>query len=155
MPNTKYMDEHTIDPLQFENFNWLSTGLMIEALQIGDFAKNTIQDRWVIRTEDGICECDGVGSPLFKLRLDQEILGARWKICPLFVTCREAINALTDGKTIIQSFTDSPTKWKYQYDGEYINTWVSDDGANWTSWTDCNGKGAITSLDGLWQIVGG
>jgi hypothetical protein len=155
-----FMDEHTIMPFQFENVEWLTIGQIIDDLKVGEIAESDNKELYITT--------GALGTLLIASNLGDARIGAaktfqltpvtkklKWRILPKYVTRKEALHALVDGKTIIQSFPESRTQWKYHFDGEYINTWVSQDGTIWTNWTDCNGKGAITNLNGLWQISEG
>lgn len=88
---------------------WLTTGQMIDKLEVGQMAENQYEDnvmskRYVYRTENGIVYCSRKGVYLSEITLSScsidEFLKSSWRLLPKYVSFEEAVTALKEGKTV-------------------------------------------------------
>jgi hypothetical protein len=84
---------------------WLTTGEMIDRLKVGEVAEGVDslgKEYCVTKTEYGMSFCSSTGDTrgYLEFTLNKNILGARWRIFPKYVSFEEAKEAFKQGKTI-------------------------------------------------------
>jgi hypothetical protein len=84
---------------------WLTTGEMIDRLKVGEVAEGVDslgKEYCVTKTEYGMSFCSSTGDTrgYLEFTLNKNILGARWRILPRYVSFEEAMKALKEGKKV-------------------------------------------------------
>ncbi|WP_409297719.1 hypothetical protein V1498_06720 [Peribacillus sp. SCS-26] len=105
---------------------WLTTGQMIDQLNIGQVAKCLTKQpgihKHVTRTEDDVkwCEADGTLNPdyLF-LQMGGGAANFKWRILPKYVSFGEAMEALSKGKLVRAETTQEIFEYKIR-DGDFL-----------------------------------
>lgn len=75
----------------------LTTGQLLDALEIGETARNISFEGYVLRTEKGFMECDDKGNVIKTLKIDNEIINSNWIIEPVFIPFSEAMKVVEQG----------------------------------------------------------
>lgn len=81
----------------------LTTGQMIDQLEVGQFAKSD-QGRKVMKTKIGaiveVIDVDNCGNRYEDVMLRPITIKSKWRILPQYVTFEEAMKAANEGKTV-------------------------------------------------------
>ncbi|MFS0643866.1 hypothetical protein [Siminovitchia sp. 179-K 8D1 HS] len=75
---------------------WLTTGEMIDKLQVGEVAESSNHDKVTKSKDGGIC----FTSSGMNLILNTHFTNLRWRILPNFVSFEEAMKAIVKGKKV-------------------------------------------------------
>ncbi|MED4978257.1 hypothetical protein P9726_00620 [Geobacillus stearothermophilus] len=106
---------------------WLTTGEMIDRLKVGEVAEGVDglgKEYCVTKTEYGMSFCSSTGDTrgYLEFTLNKNILGAKWRILPRYVTFDQAMKALAEGKTV-WAWVDGEKRLCYWIDQESGKLW--------------------------------
>lgn len=136
----------------------LTTGQMIDRLKVGEEAEciETNVEDWLnstVKAQPHFWNWTLITGKSEEFYVSKAVQNCKWIIKPKFVPFEEAMKALIEGKLIEQHIDDNDINtWRYRYEDEYIVSWYKRHG-KWTLWEQCNGKGALCSLEGKWIIA--